>query len=78
MKLSADFFSRKFTGQKERHDFQSTERKNTTKNFSLENLIFRIKREVNHGNSFLDPPPRVIKIKIRINKWDLIKLKNFC
>ena len=27
---------------------------------------------------FLDPPPRVMKIKTKINKWDIIKLKNFC
>ena len=25
-----------------------------------------------------DPPPRVMEIKARINKWDLIKLKSFC
>ena len=25
-----------------------------------------------------DPPPRVMEIKAKINKWDLIKLKNFC
>ena len=27
---------------------------------------------------FLDSPPRVMKIKTKINKWDLIKLKSFC
>jgi len=27
---------------------------------------------------FLDPPPRILKIKTKINKWDLIKLKSFC
>ena len=27
---------------------------------------------------FLDPPPRVIKIKTKINKWDLTKCKSFC
>ena len=27
---------------------------------------------------FLDPPLRVMKIKTKINKWDLIKLKSFC
>ena len=27
---------------------------------------------------FFDPPPEVRKIKTKINKWDLIKLKNFC
>ena len=25
-----------------------------------------------------DPPPRVMEIKEKINKWDLIKLKSFC
>ena len=25
-----------------------------------------------------DPPPRVMEIKIKVNKWDLIKLKSFC
>ena len=25
-----------------------------------------------------DPPPRVIQIKTKINKWDLVKLKSFC
>ena len=25
-----------------------------------------------------DPPPRVMEIKAKINKWDLIKLKTFC
>ena len=26
----------------------------------------------------MDPPPRVMNIKTKINKWDLMKLKNFC
>ena len=26
----------------------------------------------------LDPPPRQMEIKIKINKWDLMKLKSFC
>ena len=25
-----------------------------------------------------DPPPRVLEIKTKVNKWDLIKLKSFC
>ena len=25
-----------------------------------------------------DPPPRVMEIKTKISKWDLIKLKSFC
>ena len=27
---------------------------------------------------FLDPPPRIMKIKAKINKWDLIKIKSIC
>ena len=29
-------------------------------------------------NIFSDPSPKVMIIKIKINKWDLIKLKIFC
>ena len=29
---------------------------------------------INHRNIFSDPPPKVMEIKIKINKWDLIKL----
>ena len=25
-----------------------------------------------------DPPPIILEIKAKINKWDLIKLKSFC
>ena len=25
-----------------------------------------------------DPPPRILEIKVKINKWDLIKIKSFC
>ena len=32
---------------------------------------------INHSK-FYDPPPRVMAIKTKINKWDLIKLKSFC
>ena len=27
---------------------------------------------------FIDPPPRILEIKAKINKWDLIKFKSFC
>ena len=26
----------------------------------------------------MDPPPKGMKIKTKINEWDLIKLKSFC
>ena len=32
--------------------------------------------DINHSKIFFDPLPRVMKIKT--NKWDLIKLKRFC
>ena len=32
---------------------------------------------INHSNIFLDLSPRVMEINTKINKWDLIKLKNF-
>ena len=34
--------------------------------------------DINQGGIFLYPSPRVIEIKRKINKWDLIKLKGFC
>ena len=34
--------------------------------------------DINHSNILYDPPPRVMEIKVKINKWDLIKLKSFC
>ena len=26
----------------------------------------------------MTPPPRILKIKAQINKWELIKIKSFC
>ena len=34
--------------------------------------------DINHSKILYDPPPRVMEIKVKINKWDLIKLKSFC
>ena len=34
--------------------------------------------DINHSRILCDPPPRVMEIKVKINKWDLIKLKSFC
>ena len=39
-----------------------------------ENLVY----DINHSKIFYDPLPRVMEIKTKINKWDLIKLKSFC
>ena len=34
--------------------------------------------DINHRKILFDLPPRVRKIKTKINKWDLIKLENLC
>ena len=44
----------------------------------LEENIGRTLPDINHSKILYDPPPRVMEIKTKINKWNLIKLKNFC
>ena len=44
----------------------------------LEENIGHTLSHINHSNIFSDPPPRVMTIKTKINKWDLIKLQSFC
>ena len=34
--------------------------------------------EINHSRILYGPPPKVMEIKGKINKWNLIKLKSFC
>ena len=34
--------------------------------------------DINHRSIFFDSHPRVMEIKTKINKWDLMKLKSFC
>ena len=34
--------------------------------------------DINHSRILYEPPPRILEIKVRINKWGLIKLKSFC
>ena len=43
----------------------------------LEENIGRTLFDINHSRMFFDPPLRVMKIKTKINKWDLMKLKAF-
>ena len=40
--------------------------------------IGRTLDDINHSKILYDPPPRVMEIKTKVNKWDLIKLKSFC
>ena len=44
----------------------------------LEENTDRLLDDINQSKILYDPPPRVLEIKIKINKWDLIKLISFC
>ena len=44
----------------------------------LEENIGRILDDISQSKILYDPPPRVMEIKTKVNKWDLIKLKSFC
>ena len=44
----------------------------------LEENIGRTLEDINQSKILYDPPPRVMEIKTKVNKWDLIKLKSFC
>ena len=45
----------------------------------LEEIIEKTLSDIFHHSRILyDPPPRILEIKAKINKWDLIKLKSFC
>ena len=41
----------------------------------LEENIGKTLSDINHSRILYDPPPRILKTKAKINKWDLIKLK---
>ena len=44
----------------------------------LEENIGKTFCNINHSTILYDPPPRILEIKAKINKWDLTKLKTFC
>ena len=41
----------------------------------LEDSIGKTLSDINHRKILYDPPPRVMEIITKINKWDLIKLR---
>ena len=43
----------------------------------LEENIGRTLNDINQSKILYDPPPRVMEIKTKVHKWDLIKLKSF-
>ena len=44
----------------------------------LEEDIGRTLDDINQSKILYDPPPRVMEIKTKVNKWNLIKLKSSC
>ena len=44
----------------------------------LEENIGRTLSDITHSKTVYDPPPGVMEIKTKINKWDLTKLKILC
>ena len=44
----------------------------------LEENIGKTHSDMNHSKILCDPPPRILEIKAKINKWDIMKLKSFC
>ena len=44
----------------------------------FEEKIGRTLDDINQSKILYDPPPRVMEIETKVNKWDLIKLKSFC
>ena len=44
----------------------------------LEENIGRTLDDVNQSKILYDPCPRVMEIKTKVNKWNLMELKSFC
>ena len=44
----------------------------------LEENIGKTLSDRNHSRILYDPPPRILEIKAKINKWNLIKMKSLC
>ena len=44
----------------------------------VEENIGKTLSDINHSRILYDLPSRILEIKAKINKWDLIKIKSFC
>ena len=44
----------------------------------LEENIGKTLSDINHSRILYDSPPRILEIKAKINKWNLIKIETFC
>ena len=56
------------------------ERRMSTKELLLLNcgVVGKTLSDMNHSRILYDTSPRILEIKAKINKWDLMKLKSFC
>ena len=48
------------------------------KDLNVKENIGRTLSDINQSKILYDPPPGVMEIKTKVNKWDLTKLKRFC
>ena len=44
----------------------------------LQEYLARTVYDIDQSKILYDPHPRVMEIKTKVNKWDLIKLKSLC
>ena len=44
----------------------------------LEENIGKTLSDINHSRILYNPPPKILEVKAKLNKWDLIKIKSFC
>ena len=44
----------------------------------LEENIGKTLSDIHHSRILYDPPPRILEIKAKLNKWYLTKIKSFC
>ena len=51
---------------------------NVTRNYKTPRGEHRQNTDIHHNRILYDPPPRILEIKAKIYKWDLIKIKSFC
>ena len=72
--MKLEHFLTQYTNSKWTKDLNS--RPETLK--LLEENIGRTCNDVNQSKILYDPPARVMEIKTKVSKWDLIKPKSFC
>ena len=49
-----------------------------TRNYKTLREKHRTLNDINQSKILYDPPPSVMKIKTKINQWNLFKLESFC